>query len=57
MNEFNLFKIVEIATCYIVHCELHYFVQCHAILGADNNSKLPLNMNISHTIISVFKTS
>ena len=64
MNEFILFKIVEIATCYKlistyynVHYELRYFVQCHVILGANNNCKLPLNVNRSHTSISVFKTS
>ena len=64
MNEFILFKIVEITSCYKlisiyykVRCELRYFVQCHVILGANNNCKLPLNVNRSHTSISVFKTS
>ena len=64
MNEFILFKIVEITTCYKlistyynVHYKLRYFVQCHVILGANNNCKLPLNVNRSHTSISVFKTS
>ena len=64
MNEFILFKIVEIATCYKlisiyykVHCELRYFVQCHVILDANNNCKLPLNVNRTHTSISVSKTS
>ena len=64
MNEFILFKIVEITTCYQlisiyynVHYELRYFVQCHVILGASNNCKLSLNVNRGHTSISVFKTS
>ena len=64
MNEFILLKIVEITTCYKliticykVDCELHYFVQCHVILGANNNCELPLNVIRSHTSISVFKTS
>ena len=58
MNEFILFKTVEITTCYKlisiyykVHCELRCFVQCHVILGANNNCKLPLNVNRSHTIV------
>ena len=29
----------------------------HVILGANNNCKLPLNVNRSHTSISVVKTS
>ena len=50
MNDFILFKIVEITTCYKlistyynVHYKLRYFVQCHVVLGANNNCKLPLN--------------
>ena len=36
-----------------MHFELHYFVQCHVIHGANNNCKLPLNVNRSHTSILV----
>ena len=64
MNKFILFKIVEITTCYKlistyynVHYKLRYFVQCHVILGANNDCKLPLNVNRSHTSISLLKTS
>ena len=64
MNEFILFKIAEITTCYKlistyykVHCELRYFVLCHVILGANKDCKLPLNVNRSHTSISVLEDS
>ena len=64
MNEFILFKIVEITTCYKlistyynVHYKLRYFVQCYVILGANNNCKLSLNVKRNHPSISVFKTS
>ena len=58
MNECILSKTVEITTCYKlisiyhkVHCDLRYFVQCHVILGANNNCKRPLNVNSSYTIV------
>ena len=33
---------MNFSTCYNVHYELPYFVQCHVILGVNNNCKLPL---------------
>ena len=41
-------------------CTMNYVILCnamHVILGANNNCKLPLNVNRSYTSISVFKTS
>ena len=45
MNEFILFNTTcykLISTYYNVHYELPYFIQCHVILGVNNNCKLPL---------------
>ena len=57
MNEFILFNTTcykLISTYYNVHYELPYFVQCHVILGVNNNCKLPLRKYVFQVIDKFF---